>query len=172
MELIRSTARNQVDLAAGLLAELRRVAVGLDLELQNTINIRADDKGVEVRVRVEGSVDQEQVGSFAVAVDVNGGGERAALGSLAAAGRRRNRARHKQRQLQELPAVERKILHLPIRDHAAHAAGISLKQGSGGFNGNFLPHLPDLKLRTEPDVLIDLDLNAGEGALIKARVLD
>src|SRR5438094_10493749 len=83
VKLVCAAARDQVDLAASLLDELRRVAVGLDFELQNAVDVRADDESVEIRIGVEGPVDEEQVRALAVAVDV-GRGERVALRGLAA----------------------------------------------------------------------------------------
>ena len=71
VEPIRARHRRHVDLRAGVAAERGVVGAGLDLELPDGVNRRADGRGVQLRVDVVGAVEQERVGVLPSAVDAH-----------------------------------------------------------------------------------------------------
>jgi hypothetical protein len=110
-ELLRARLGHDVDLPVAPGAELRGVAAGLDLKLADCIRRKVDDVGVERRVGVRRPVDAERVGAGPPAGDADGGVLTRAPVERQRCTRsrsvRRVHARNEQRELEELPAVQR-----------------------------------------------------------------
>ena len=160
VHLVAAGLRDDIDLGAARSAELRRIAAGLDFEFLHSVRRRAERQGIERWVRIRGAVEKKVVGVGPPAADAQGGillgpPVQRVGGARLGAGARVD-ARREQRQLQEVPAVERKFFsHLGLDDFAQSGVG-------GAKHLDTAHHLDGLRQRAhlqseiEPEGLVDL----------------
>ena len=122
------------------------------LELLNRIDRRPHTSGVQLRIDVVGAIEQEAVEIFAAAVDA----EREVTahrpcGSL----RRGHGAWREQRELEEIPAVERHVEDLPVLDNCADGGRVAPHIGNRRRDLDAIGQRTELQLRVRAPLLID-----------------
>ena len=151
MELLGARLGHDVDLRPGTLPELRRVVVGLDLELLQRVDTGAHADSVVEGVGVGRAVDLEcvLVGPQAV--------RREAVGASAASLCTRGNARHQKGELGKVPAVERQRQNLLRVQYGSQRGGLALDQRSLARDRDAVGHLADFHLHFDTNVLIHLE---------------
>ena len=120
VELIGAGLEHHVYLPAGVAAERGVVGAGRDLELAHGVHRRRHGDAVQFGVAVEDAVEQEVIGVFARAVDVDG---EIAAHRAGRTRRGRNDAGKQQAELEEIAPVERQARDLAVLDQAAQRGG-------------------------------------------------
>ena len=132
MEPVAPPARDDQDLRAAVPAEFRAVTARLHFEFLNELDRGADDDPVDEPVVVIHSVEQEIVGGFARAVEMQAA---RALRRELRAGGRRCAPRRQQSQLKKLPAVEGKVQDVIRVDQRPERRRPGLKEGRVPLHG-------------------------------------
>ena len=154
---VRSRLRDHVDLAAGVPAERRVVRRRVHLELADRIDRRPHSRRVQLRIDVVHAVEQEPVEVLPGAVhrqrEVAAARARRALG-------RRDGARGEQRQLEEVPAVERQPGHLPVVDEGVQLRRVAVHRHERRGHVHRLQDVADLQRHAQPEFLVHRQLGA------------
>src|SRR2546427_14986 len=111
MKLIRSAARNHVDLPACAFSKLRAVVAGLNFELFDGVHRRPDRQKILVLIRIYGPVQKKTILFGTHAADGD-----AATGCAAVVAR--VHAREQQSELHEIASVQREVDDLLTIDDA------------------------------------------------------
>jgi len=172
MEVVGAAARDHVDLRAAGAAELRAVAVAVNLELLDRVHRRVDeDRTVAADVVVVGAVDRPHVRRDRAAADGQVGAAEQPL-VLDVQEVRRADAGHQERELQEVAAVERKIADLLTRDETGDVATDRLHLVRVGFDGDLLFDLTGRELDVHRAVLRGVERDRLRDRTLEPGVLD
>ena len=114
VKLIGARLQDYVNLRSGTPTERGVVGARLKLELPNRIHRRGEREGIEHRVHVIDSVQQEVIGLFAGPVHIDRKVSTTRTGRPGSIGKG---ARYQQAQLQKVPPVKRKIHDLVVLDN-------------------------------------------------------
>ena len=120
---------HHVHLAAGIASETGVVNACEYFEFLDSVHRRCNAERVEFRIAVVHTVEQEVVGILARAIDIE---RDIAARRTCRTGRSGRRAGHKQSQLVEVPAIERKAGNIAIFDHRAERCRIGLEHAPRG----------------------------------------
>ncbi len=146
---VGARARDDVDDRRGRAAEVGAEAVGRDLKLLHGIDRQVQQRSADHVVVVVLAVD----GDVAAASHLPGGGDQHAVGLRRIEDRCGRVAGHEQRQLEEVPAVERQRLDTRTRqDPVNHRAD----RTRVAAHDHALLDIPDIELDVELPVLPDL----------------
>src|SRR5712692_905763 len=122
MELIRSSACNDIDLTTGAFSEFGAVIARLDLELFDRVDRRPDHQKILVLIGVHGSIQEKAVLFRPHAADRNASTSRAAVIGRVDAGKQ-------QAKLHEVAAIEWEVHDLLPVYNGTHGRLLSLQQG-------------------------------------------
>ena len=156
-EPVGSRLEDAADHRAGHVADVGGVVVGLDADLRERVGVRLVRDPVVHRLGHVHAVEQVAVGLLAVAVDVRAPAAAAVARRVEAAGVRRQRTRHQQRQLARVAAVERQRRHGLGRDDLSDRRGLRLQDLTGPLDLDRLLDLAHGHLEIEPCDLLRLE---------------
>ena len=156
MERIGARLRENVDHAARCPPNFGGVIARLDPHFGNCVNRGANDDGADGTLVVVHPVDQHVVAVVARAVDRHRGGGPPIVGPRAAAECIRSsrvRPGHPLNEADEVPAVDRQILHLALRDEGADGGRLGLEQRRFGRHLHGLADRPDSETAVDANLL-------------------
>src|ERR1051325_430123 len=162
MKLVAAALGNDAHLAAGAAPKLGRSDTGLHGKLLHGIsNAEVAERGVDLRINVADTVEQEDVGLGACPGHVE-------AATLRARGRGQDTWGQKG-QVQILARVQRHVRYDLALDHVTYGAPVRLEQGDrAACNFYDLANAATLKLGVQVGNLVDFDHDAGHDALFEA----
>ena len=164
MELVGTALQNHVDLGAAAASKFRGVIARLDFEFLNGIDGGKRDVLIDIRIVVVHALQQEVVGLFARAVHADGAALSGILRSLGG----QLAARRQQRKRQEVPLVQRQLVHQASVDHLPQSGSVGLDNGRRIVDLNLFGYDAHLKCEIDTRGLVHIEAQIVEHGASKS----